>query len=152
MHCHLLRAPFRLFAFSLVCRLLGTERWDIWGSWQLPNPPNSFNGPLYWPSEVKKVFKWVFVCWCLIDHQQYVPKVPQNMTLSNCTCYGYQHSWPTCLWQWETPSKVLGMFMHHVWTFPLDLRCNIDNLLLLFLNQFLWHQTRVKYMETCTVT
>ena len=47
------------------------------------------------------------------------------------TCYGYQYLRTRCNLQGETPSKVSLTLMHHLWTFQVDLRWNLDDLQLL---------------------
>ena len=57
------------------------------------------------------------------------------------TCYGYQNSHTRCHLQGETSGEVSFMFLHHLLTFRVDLRCDIDNLPLL--EPISRHKTRV---------
>ena len=47
------------------------------------------------------------------------------------TCYGYQNSRTRCNLQGGTSSKVSFTLIHNLWTFKVDLKCNLDNLKLL---------------------
>ena len=56
-------------------------------------------------------------------------------------CHGYQNVRRRCHLQGETLSEVYVMSIHSLWTFPVDLRCDIDNLWLL--EPISGHKTRV---------
>ena len=56
-------------------------------------------------------------------------------------CHGYQNVRRRCHLQGETLSEVYVMSIHRLWTFRVDLRCDIDNLWLL--EPISGHKTRV---------
>ena len=64
-------------------------------------------------------------------------------------CHGYQNVRRRCHLQGETLSEVYFMSIHHLWTFRVDLRCDIDNLWLR--EPISGHKTRVaKTVNLCS--
>ena len=76
-------AVFRLYTFSLVRWQLKTEIEWRWGSWQMLNPLNSFDGPCPWFSEAKGLAQWAVLYWRRINHQNYDPRSSQNRAPKN---------------------------------------------------------------------
>ena len=56
-------------------------------------------------------------------------------------CYGYRNLHTRCYLQGETLGEVSFTSIHHLWTFRVGLRCNIDNLRLF--EPLSGHKTRV---------
>ena len=70
-----------------------------------------------------------------VNHQKYVITLPRNRALRNWECMlRLPNLRPRCRWQeWETTTgEVSFMSMHHLWTFLVGQRYDIDNNLPLF--------------------